>query len=537
MFDLPVLVLTLLLSVDPDQLVSLHQAGAPQAPAGVELTGRTDVRVPWARRTQTWTAAPVFVTVEEAQARAEQRLAAGTPDQPQKRKGRIPGILPADVVDLMQLQAYFLPESDRIDVADPAEAHQKSLSSTLNFNAIDASSSTSVPPDPELAVSNAYVIAVVNRDFQIYSAVNGGAFTAALNLTDLLGSNSDCDSGLFDPNIVYDEEADRFLMGADANGTDYCLGVSLTNNPLGSWAVYSFPTDIGGAFFDYPHLGVGRQAFYMGSNQFVGGFEEARLFAIDKAAVYAQESTTAVSWSLDGFTDFAFTPQPLHLHGYDDGSWPTSGPDYFLTGQGNVNKVNIWSIDDPFGSGTLVQQDELNLTNYTGVSVGTPVDPPQLDSTDSIDGGDWRPLDFEYRNGFGWVVQNLSCNPGSGTVNCIRWAQLDPAANSIVDAAVYSPGDSYYTLHPDLAVNRCNDLLVGFSISSSSLFPGTYVAARESDDSAGELSNLTSMQVGTVTYRSFDGDPLRWGDYTGATVAPRRSRSLVLGRVFGCRQR
>ncbi len=539
MFDLPVLVLTLLLSVDPDQLWLSHLSSAPQAPAGVEITQRTDVRVPWAERTQTWTSAPVMVTMDDVLARAEQRLAAEalaaqSETPPDKRKGRIPGILPAHIVDLMQLQAYALPPSDRIDVADPTEALQKSLSSIVNVNAIDASNSNSVPPDPELAVSDAFAIAVVNTDYQIYLSGNGGAVTSVFNLTDLLGSNSDCDSGLFDPNIVYDEEADRFLMGADANGTDYCLGVSTSNNPLLTWVVYSFPTDIGGAFFDYPHLGVGRQALYMGSNQFVNGsFEESRLFAIDRVAVYLQQPTTAVSWSLDGFTDFAFTPQPLSLHGDSDGSWPTSGPDYFLTGQGNVNKVNIWSIDDPFGSGTLVQQDELHLTNYTGVSVGTPVDPPQSGSTDSIDGGDWRPLDFEYRNGYGWVVQNLSCNPGSGTVNCIRWAQLDPAANSIVDAGVYSPGNSLYTLHPDLAVNRCNDMMVGFSISSSSQFPGAYVAGRESDDTAGELSNLTTMQAGVITYRSFDGDPLRWGDYTGATIAPDGLGLWYLGEYSG----
>ncbi|MEM1181155.1 MAG: hypothetical protein AAGM22_22625, partial [Acidobacteriota bacterium] len=530
MSDMSLLLLSLLLSIDPNAIAAGDGSAGLNVPPTVEIRQRQEVRIPRAAKTRSWASAPVVVTPEDIRRRAALREA--SPQAPVKlaRKGSIRGVHPPEVLELMKLQALFLPPSDRIQVfgrdqAGGADRTLKSLSSTVNVDAISGTNSNSVPPDPEVAVGPDHVIAVVNRNFQIYSATDGSSLTSVAALSDLLGAATDC-SGLFDPNVFYDEEAGRFLLGADANGSDYCLAVTESSSALGNWTVVSFATDIGGDFFDFPHVGIGQQAFYVGSNQFAsngsGGlsFSEARLFAVDKNALYNQGAATVVSWSLAGFGTSATTPQPLKLHGFADGGWPTSGPDYFVTAPGSTNRLNLWTVDDPFGAGTLVQNSALNIGNVTGVSVGSPVDAPQTSAYDELDAGDIRILDFEYRNGFGWTVQNVSCNPGSGTVNCVRWSQLDLASNSVVDAGVFSPADDLYILHPDLAVNRCNDVLVGFSVTGPSTDPYIMVAGRASDDPAGNLTLLEVMQAPVAPYVAFDGEPLRWGDYTGATVAP-----------------
>jgi hypothetical protein len=33
--------------------------------------------------------------------------------------------------------------------------------------------------------------------------------------------------------------ADRFILGIDADGTGYCIAVSQTGDPTGSWNIYS----------------------------------------------------------------------------------------------------------------------------------------------------------------------------------------------------------------------------------------------------------------------------------------------------------
>ena len=63
-------------------------------------------------------------------------------------------------------------------------------------------------------------------------------------------------------------------------------------------------------------------------------------------------------------------------------------------------------------------------------------------------------------------------------------------------------------------------MIVGFSVSSSIRNPSAWVAGRESDDAAGTLSFSQVQIAGNFPYSAFDGEPLRWGDYTGATVGP-----------------
>ena len=71
-----------------------------------------------------------------------------------------------------------------------------------------------------------------------------------------MASNPNC-TGVFDPNAVYDEQADRFVLGIDADGVNYCIAVSQTGDPTGSWNIYSFQTGSSTDFFDYPHAGIG----------------------------------------------------------------------------------------------------------------------------------------------------------------------------------------------------------------------------------------------------------------------------------------
>ena len=320
MIDLPAIVLSLLLIFDGSPVELDTPTTGPDMPPNIEINAQEKVRIPWAARTYDVGSAPVIV--EQFEIEAAQAAADLEPEPKALReKNRIPNPHSPEMNEIERLRALLLPPSDRVQVFQPSPATKSVTQGAANL-AIDSNSSNSVPPDPEMAASSLFVIAVVNSDYRIFSAVNGAAFTAATNLSSLMNSNSNC-TGLFDPNVIYDEEYGRFIIGADANGSDYCMAVSLTANPLAGWAIYSFATDIGGFFFDYPHAGVGREAIYIGSNQFFDDdndgdldYQESRLFAVDKLDLYNQQTPTVVSWSLSGNS---FTPQPLNLHGYDQG--------------------------------------------------------------------------------------------------------------------------------------------------------------------------------------------------------------------------
>ena len=429
------------------------------------------------------------------------------------------GIVSAAALEAMQAESRKLPPAAGISQAVTGPGLD-APNAGISFASLDytqcCGGGGNVPPDPELAAGPNHLIAVVNVAFQIYNT-SGTALTGPITFASFMNADPNC-TGVFDPNVLYDESADRFILGIDANGTDYCLAVSQSGNPTGSWYLYSFSTVSGRRdFFDYPHAGVGRDAIYMGANIFRGNqFKEGRVWAFDKAAMYAGASASAVSVGLGVAED---TPQPLNLHGWAQGTWPSSGPHYFLTETNyNGRDYTVFSWNDPFGANNFSAVGTVDLQAATGVTAGMPLDVPQSGGS-NVQANDFRPQDFEYRNGYGWTVQTIACNPGSGTVDCIRWAQINPATATVVDAGVYA-SNGQYRFFGDLAANHCNDMVVGYTKSSTSMFPAVWYTGRESGDPAGTLQAEAQLKAGEITYTAFDSVPRRWGDYTEMTIGP-----------------
>ncbi|HUM70628.1 MAG TPA: hypothetical protein PLK31_17485, partial [Chloroflexota bacterium] len=276
-----------------------------------------------------------------------------------------------------------------------------------------------VPPDPIMAAGPNHLIAIVNLAFEIYDKT-GTTLAGPTTMASFFASvGTGCATNPFDPNVVYDEEADRWVIAADGNGTHYCIAVSQTPDPLGAYNIYSIPAQpIGGEFHDYPHTGVGDSYIVAGANQFdgaiPGGFE-GRVWAMDKAVMYSGGALTPVTFSTGGVEG---TPQPLHLHGFDQGTWPSLGSThYFVTDPYDGCTVNIWQWDIP-AAPTIVST--YDLCTATGVASGMPVNFPQSGGS-SIQANDFRMREFEYRNGYGWIADSIACNPGGGTVDCVRW--------------------------------------------------------------------------------------------------------------------
>lgn len=453
----------------------------------------------------------------------------------------------SEMLALRQASVHLSPSS-AIQKADPSAP--TALMIQDSFEAIDytecCAGSGSVPPDPELAVGDNHVIAATNVAYQIYS-LDGTPLIAPRTFANLFSSVAGCNSAddvppvrsnLFDPNVLYDEVADRFFVaidrmrsngvtGAVVNGSFYCVGVSATSDPMGQWYLYAFAmdgSDTGGVWMDYPSAGIGRDAIYMGGNMFSTGlpanieFVESRVWAINKNEMYAGDATQIVERS----SGEDFTPQPLNLHGASQGTWPTGGAHYFLTirdfDTGGDHALLSWQ--NPFSTPTpaLNLVSVVDLNSATGTNAGMPVNSPQQNGN-PLQGNDYRPLDFEYRNGYGWTTATVACNPGSGTVNCIRWAQILLSNGTVNNAGIYASNSTYRTF-PDLAVNHCGDMAVGYSKMSSSSFPATWVNGRESSTPAGQLQSEIQLKAGEIAYEAFDSSPHRWGDYTGMAIAP-----------------
>ena len=432
--------------------------------------------------------------------------------------------------ELLRQKAMLMPPDSDIQIATSAPA---SLAPTLgvSFLGLDAEDSNtgggvSTPPDPELGVGKDYVIPVVNVSFKIYDKT-GAVVQNTTTFASFMSANSDC-AGVFDPNVAYDEAEDRYILGIDANASHYCIAVSANPGDVDNWNLYSIPTLQGcGTFFDYPHIGVGPDFIVMGSNQFAGSFCEGRVWAMDKAAMYAGNAMSFATKS----TGSDGTGMPANYHGDDitAAAPEAAASHWFMTETFDGCTHNVWTWTDPLSGSTPSKGANLNLCTASGVSAGFPVNWPQQGGN-SIQANDWRGQSSELNNGIITMTnQTISCNPGSGTVDCVRWAQINPATNTIVDAGVLASNGEYRTF-ANAVSNSCGDMAVGYSKGSSSTFPSTYVAGRQSTDPAGTLQAETLLKAGEGTFTCFDGSPYRWGDYTGMTIDPDGATFWYLGQ-------
>jgi PKD repeat protein len=113
-------------------------------------------------------------------------------------------------------------------------------------------------------------------------------------------------------------------------------------------------------------------------------------------------------------------------------------------------------------------------------------------------------------------------------VNCVRWAQIDPAGlngPSVANVGVIGT-DGEYRSFPDLAVDSCGNMMIGYSKTSSGSNPGVYASGREFD---GTVHTEIEVKAGEAVYDAFDGSPHRWGDYTEMTISPDGSTFWYLG--------
>lgn len=404
------------------------------------------------------------------------------------------------------------------------------LTAGVNFKSIDyTQSQQGVPPDPDIIVGRDHIIVGVNTSFQVFDK-NGNSLVGPTLYETFWGSN--CGTGstmtFFDPYGAYDEENNRYVMGITAydsavNGGDNgwaCVAVSQTDSAAGSWYLYSFDGNPGSGtdyFFDYPHIGIGQDAIYISANMFGASFVRNHVLGLQKDVMYTGGS--ASYFKLDVGSN-NFTLQPAKLKGYLTGGWPTSGsePHYFVDAQYGSNQtvLTVWKLQNPWSSPTITSAGTVSVNTYT-----LPVSQPQLGSTGKMQGNDNRLLDVEYWGGRLWTTHTIGCNPGSGTVNCVRWYEINISSGtpSLVQQGTFSSNSTYRSF-PDLAVDACGNMLVGYTMMSSSMYPSVYVAGRESTDATGTLKSETLLKAGEDYYTAYDTSPRRWGDYTGMALDP-----------------
>jgi hypothetical protein len=384
----------------------------------------------------------------------------------------------------------------------------------------------SAPPDTNLAAGATQVVQWVNESFAVFDKATGAIAAGFPKVGNTLwaGFGGGCETNNDgDPIVQYDKANNRWILTQfSVSTTPYlqCVAVSTTSDATGSYNRYAFsygPTQ----FPDYPKLGVWPDAYYISFNIFNNGttFAGSKVCAYDSAAMRSGAAATQQCFQLSNSFG-GLLPSDL------DGSTapPAGSPNFFMNF--GSNSLNLWKFHVDFtipANSTLSGPTNIPVAAFSAACNGGAciTQPSTRQTLDSL--ADRLMYRLAYRN-FGdheALVVNHSVSVGKSKkskVAAIRWYEVRSpnGGPTVFQQGTFSP-DLTHRWMGSIAMDKVGDIAVGYSVSSSSVFPSIRYTGRVPTDPLGVLQSESTIIIGGGSQLT---NLNRWGDYSAMSVDP-----------------
>jgi hypothetical protein len=383
---------------------------------------------------------------------------------------------------------------------------------------------TRIPPDTHGAVGPNHLMVVLNDGVFIQDRTTGALIGSRVSLNTFWSSTGA--TGVFDPKVIYDSFNNRWIFTACSNAesttSSVLIGVSQTSDPTGAWNLYRVAGDSGGTLWaDYPSIGFNNKWVVVTVNMFAisnGAFSRGRIWAFNKSNLYSNLTGSFTRFDdTSGATEvpattFDNTLATLYLVQNWNGNSSGSG---FL---------RISTITGAVGSEVYNGTTPAFVTTSNTWGSGAPggVDfGPQLGSSQKVDTGDSRMQTVIYRNGSLWAAQAAFLPAAIPTRAAAQWWQISTSGTVQQFGRVDDPTGATFYAYPSLAVNKNNDVLLGYSQFSAATFATAGYSFRLSSDPVNTMETPVPLKAGEASYyKTFGGAENRWGDYSNASVDP-----------------
>ena len=391
------------------------------------------------------------------------------------------------------------------------------------------------PPDTNASVGDDQIVQWVNAAFAVFNKATHASLGVFPGNAPWAGFGGGCQNNNDgDPIVLWDKQAHRWVFTQFSVSTKpylQCFAISTGTSALGPYNRFAFSfgnTD----FPDYPKMGVwpdsSNNAYLMSFNIFRNGFffSGPRACAVDRAKALAGLAPIMICFQLGSSNGTLMASD-------QDGAAlpPANSPGYFLAY--GTNSLKLWQIRPNFvnfSSSTLTGPSTINVASFSracsgGACIPQPGTSQKLDSL-----ADRLMYRLAYRNFTGSgahesLVVNHSVTPGNGASSGIRWYELRKSgtgAFSLFQQGTFSP-DTTSRWMGSAAMDKNGNIVVGYSASSSSVFPEIRVAAHCATATLGQLAAEAIIQTGA-------GSQLpslsRWGDYSSLSVDPSDDTTL-----------
>ena len=393
---------------------------------------------------------------------------------------------------------------------------------------------TAIPADTHGAVGPEHLMVALNTEIAVQT--REGELLSKVGLSDFWGG---FDHGfVFDPKVVYDHLAKRWVLFtiADVNTTKSAvlIGLSKTSNPNGEWDMASIrvhPTSVKTNYLyaDYPSVGYNGKwlaasvNMYKGTNEVAGTkeFVGSRIYAFHKPDYIRNDRAFYTQFDDPGY----FTVVPATTHDAADTNL------LFVT-ENSTRALRISALSGKVGQEHYTPKfatTPLKDIVPWEFSIGKTNISPQKGTAKNIFGNDSRMHALIKRNGKLWAAHHVFLPEGVTNVNrtAVQWWNLETNATIIQRGYIQDTnGVKQYTF-PSIAVNKNNDVLIGYSGFTKDTYASAYYSYRKAADPLGEMSKPALFKSGVAPYVKLRADGRNsWGDYSATQVDPNNDTDM-----------
>jgi hypothetical protein len=342
-----------------------------------------------------------------------------------------------------------------------------------------------------------------------------------------------------DPIVLFDETAGRWMISQfSVTSAPYynCIAISKTADPAGEYYRYAFLYS-NTKMNDYPKYGIWRDGYYMTVNQFLNGatWAGAGVAVYERDQMLVGNSARQVIFDLESVNDGFGGMLPADV----EGTLPPVGtPAYFAEvddssyNLGSVDEMRIWQFNTNWATNTFTfglsgQPNQiLPVANYTPICSTSRdcVPQPNSQKLDAI--GDRLMYRLAYRlldDGTERMVVNHTVDAtGTGRAG-VRWYELEKTgANwAITQQSTYAgdnpASDTAHRWMGSISMDRMGNLAMGYSVSSSTVYPSIGIVGRVDTD---PLNSLPQGERVAFSGSAAQSGVNRWGDYSSMSIDP-----------------
>lgn len=396
-----------------------------------------------------------------------------------------------------------------------------------------------LPADNDMAISNeGMVVSVVNSSILV-TDINDPDYDEVITSLGAFSNELDVTTDRFDPKVIYDPNADRFVLiclagsssteffGGQTNEQTIIIGFSENNDPADDWSVYAL-TGIplmNGTWSDYPQIAITEKELFLTVNLIQDdvpwylGFTESIIWQIFLQDGYTGGSalTSRLYSDIQHESEYVRYICPIQ-----DGDYPEGDNMYFLSNKSYIVEEDTFTYEYQNDFLLLLEVNGLQFLGSTELSMTElQTDLPygvaplaQQPQGLFLNTNDARVLGGYFHNGdIHWVGNSISLPTEKAGIYHGRILDVGGAntvIGHIIDDAVLEfgyPNISYTGTGVD------DQNIITFNHTGAEIFPGMSGLAY----GAGEYSDLLSIKEGGA-YLTYNNGALdkRWGDYSGS---------------------